>query len=120
MRRSLRLRANADFQQIRQAGRSVANPMLVLLQSPNPAGNSRFGFAVGKRIGGAVVRNKVKRRLREHMRLLWQAGELRAGADVLVIARDKASGASYATLTRALTDLLKRSGLLIRRKEEVP
>jgi ribonuclease P protein component len=119
MRRSLRLRANTDIQRIRQKGRSVANPMLVLLQSRNAEDHTRFGFAVGKRIGGAVVRNKVKRRLREHLRLMWQAGQIRAGVDVLVIARDKASDASYATLSRALDDLLKRSGLLIRRKEEV-
>jgi len=118
MRRSLRLRANADFQRIRQQGRSAANPFLVLLQTPNAEGKSRFGFAVGKRIGGAVVRNKVKRRLREHTRLMWQSGKLRSGADVVVIARDKASDASYATLSHALVDLFKRSGLLIRRKEE--
>lgn len=118
MRRSLRLRANRDFQRVRQEGRSVANPMLVLLQRRTEDGSSRFGFSVGKRIGGAVVRNKVKRRLREHMRLLWQAGRIRPGADVVVIARDKASTATYATLSRALEDLLKRSGLLIRRKEE--
>jgi RNase P protein component len=55
---------------------------------------------------------------REHMRLMWQAGQIRPGADVVVIARDKASGASYATLSRALDDLLKRGGLLLRRKEE--
>lgn len=120
MRRSLRLRASADFQRIRKDGRSVANPFLVLLQSRNPEGKNRFGFAVGKRVGGAVVRNKVKRRLREHMRLVWQSGRLRPGVDTLVIARDKASGATYATLSRALDDLLKRSGLLIRRKEEIP
>lgn len=120
MRRSLRLRANADFQRVRQDGRSVANPFLVLLQRRNPDGKSRFGFAVGKKIGGAVVRNKVKRRLREHMRLMWQEGQIRPGGDVVVIARDKASGASYATLSRALDDVLKRSGLLIRRKEEAP
>lgn len=119
MRRSLRLRANTDFQRIRKEGRSVANPLLVLLQTKNAEGTNRFGFAVGKRIGGAVVRNKVKRRLREHLRLAWQAGRLRTGVDILVIARDKASDASYATLSRALDDLLKRSGLLIRRKEEV-
>ncbi len=96
----------------------MANPWLVLLQRRNAGGNTRFGFAVGKKIGGAVVRNKVKRRLREHMRLMWQAGQIRPGADVVVIARDKASGASYATLSRALDDLLKRGGLLLRRKEE--
>jgi ribonuclease P protein component len=71
MRRSLRLRANTDFQRVRQDGRSVANPYLVLLQRRNTEGNTRFGFAVGKKIGGAVVRNRLKRRLREHVRLLW-------------------------------------------------
>ncbi len=118
MRRTLRLRANSDFQRVRKQGKSVANPLLVLIQAPNPDGNTRFGFAVGKKIGGAVVRNKVKRRLREHLRLMWQAGQLRVGVDVVVIARDTAGSATYATLSRALDDLLRRSGLLLKKTQQ--
>ena len=118
MRRSLRLRANSDFQRVRKQGKSVANPLLVLIQSTNPDGNTRFGFAVGKKVGGAVVRNKVKRRLREHTRLMWLSGGLRAGVDVVVIARDTAGSATYATLSRALDDLFRRSGLLLKKTQQ--
>lgn len=112
MRRSLRLRANSDFQRVRRVGKSVANPLLVLLVAPNPEGNSRFGFAVGKKVGGAVVRNKIKRRLRERTRLYWQEQRIKSGQDVVIIARDRTREADYATLSNALTDLLRRSGLL--------
>jgi ribonuclease P protein component len=103
---------------VRQEGRSVANPLLVLIQKRNPVGDSRFGIAVGKKVGGAVTRNRVKRRLREHTRLMWDAGRIRPGADVVIIARNTAGDASYGTLSRALDDLLRRGGLIVRRKEE--
>lgn len=111
MRRDLRLRANSDFQRVRRVGKSVANPLLVLVQAPNPSGQSRFGFSVGKKLGGAVARNKLKRRLREQLRQYVQAGRLRAGVDVVIIARAPASEADYPSLCRALDELLSRARL---------
>lgn len=68
----------------------------------------RFGFAVGRKVGNAVIRNRVRRRLREAARLSGAAG----GADVVVIARARARGASYQELERALQELLRTAGLL--------
>lgn len=96
---------------MRRAGKSVANPWLVLLWAPNPDGKLRFGIAVGKKIGGAVTRNKIKRRVREHLRQQVQAGTLRKGADVLIIARTAARDADYAALSQALDELLGRAKL---------
>lgn len=117
MQRHYRLRANADFQRVRRVGKSVANSWLVLIQAPSPTGQSRFGFAVGKKLGGAVERNKIKRRLREHLRLHLQEGHLRPGVDVVIIARSAASSADYETLGGALDQLLGRAGLW---KKEAP
>jgi ribonuclease P protein component len=69
---------------------------------------SRFGFTTGKAIGNAVVRNRVKRRLREAVRLLPLAG----GWDVVVNARRGSSEASYADLAGEVRTLLGRARLL--------
>jgi ribonuclease P protein component len=72
---------------------------------------SRFGFAVGKRVGGAVVRNRVKRRLRELVRALGPT----EGWDVVIIARPDAASADVARLRNALSSLFRRAGLLASR-----
>lgn len=111
MQRKFRLRANSDFQRVRNVGQSVVNRWLVLVWAPNQLEHSRFGFAVGKKLGKAVQRNKIKRRLREQLRLHLQADHLRSGIDVIVIARHAAKDADYNTLRRALNQLLSRARL---------
>ena len=88
---------------------------LVLRVLPLPAGPAqaplpRFGFVVGKRVGGAATRNRLKRRLREAARLSGARGE----ADLVVIARARARDASYRELERVLRSLLRQAGLLPR------
>lgn len=111
MHRDNRLRASSDFQRVRNVGKSVANPSFVLVWAPNPEGRLRFGIAVGKKIGGAVTRNKIKRRVREHLRQQVRAAALKRGVDVLIIARAAARDADYQTVTQALDDLLGRARL---------
>jgi ribonuclease P protein component len=67
-------------------------------------------------VGGAVERNRVKRRLRERLRLHLKEARLRSGLDVVIIARAPARDADYQTLGRALDDLLERAGLWKRGK----
>ena len=67
-----------------------------------------MGFAVGRRVGNAVVRNRVKRRLREHLRQRI----LPENWDIVVAARPAAAGATYRELGQAMDELLSRAGLL--------
>lgn len=108
MRKEQRLTKSRDFETVRKEGRSWADRYLVLVARPNHMGVSRFGFAVGKRIGKAVVRNKTKRRLRESARLT----PVKEGWDLVVIARKDASTADFHQLKQSMTSLLRRAGVL--------
>lgn len=109
MRRQQRLRHRRDFAAVYRSGRSYAQGPLALRTRANPKTDApRFGFAVGKRLGGAVVRNRIKRRLREAARASGAEGSV----DVVVIARNGAQKASYQDMNGTLLALLVRAGLL--------
>jgi ribonuclease P protein component len=109
------LTRKADFEAVYERGRSWAGREIVVRVLPNGLEISRYGFAVGRRVGKAVVRNRVKRRLREIVRQT----PLRAGWDIVVIARAAAAPADYAGLGKSMKDLLFRAGLLVGEYEGV-
>lgn len=108
MQRRSRLTGSKRFSQLHQQGLSMANRLLVIRVLPNGLDRSRFGFLVSKRIGNAVVRNKVKRRLREAVRLT----PVKAGWDAVFIARRGAEKAEYQELKQATHNLLRRTRLI--------
>ena len=110
MQRRSRLTGNKRFSQIHRDGSSAANRLLVIRFLANGLGQSRFGFMVSKRIGNAVVRNRVKRRLREAVRQI----RVKAGWDAVFIARRGTEKAGYRELNQAAGSLLKRSHLVDR------
>lgn len=108
MQHRLRLSGKKRFSQIHQQGQSAADHLLVIRVLPNGLQHSRFGFVVGRRIGGATVRNKVKRRLREAVRQT----PVRGGWDVVFIARRGVDQANYRQLKRVTDRLLRRTHLV--------
>ena len=105
MHREQRLRRRKDFAAAYRSGRAVGNHLLVIRVRPNGSAATRFGFVTGKVIGGAVVRNRVKRRLREAASTI----EAAPGFDIVVGARKPAATADYQALQRALIALMHRS-----------
>lgn len=108
--RELRLRRGSDIDRVRSRGKSWSSRLLVLAVLPNHLGHNRYGFAVGKRVGGAVERNRAKRLMREAIRN--RDADLMQGHDLLLIARN--SFRDETTLTEVceqLDGLLKRSGI---------
>jgi len=114
MRKELRLRRRRDFDAVFQRGRAWHNEFLVLRSMPNALEHNRYGFVTGKRLGGAVVRNRLRRRLRESIRVL----PARPGWDVVVSAKMPAAGASFQELNRSVVDLLGRAGIVDRNTSE--
>ena len=103
------LNKNRDFVRIYARGKSYVHPHLVLYVARNRLGRPRVGLTATKKVGGAVTRNRVRRRLREIYRL--HQGELRTGYDIVVVARVKAAFANYHQLERHFLSAADRLGL---------
>lgn len=93
-----------------QQGRSYANARAVLYVLAQPGGCRRAGYTAGRRLGGAVVRNRAKRLLREAHRLT--APHWDASVDMVWVARRGLVGAGLKEATMAVQDLLRRAGLM--------
>ena len=111
MRKKHHLRKSWQFQQVRGEGRSWVHPLLVLYALPNELDHSRVGFSVSKRIGKAVIRNKIRRRMREAVRMLWP--RVLPGWDMVFIARAPIRGADYHEIERAIRVVTGRARLSI-------
>ena len=112
-----RLRNNRDFRVVYAKGRSHVGPLAVLYvwkrppDSKAPTTGRRIGFVVSKKQGDAVDRNRIKRRLREAVRL--RLTDLKEGPyDLIVVARSGLKDAEWTQIQAALTELLRRGGML--------
>ncbi len=112
LKRALRLRKSSDFQRVRQQGRVVSSPLLVLAYSPNNALRIRIGFVVSKRISKlAVKRNYIKRLVSEAIRPFLP--ELLGNWDVVLSVRQQVVDVSLAALTQDIGMLLHRAQLRV-------
>lgn len=110
MQKELRLKKNQDFQKVFRNGSSVANRQLVLYVSRNPeVAHFRLGISISKKIGHAVIRNQIKRKLKEVARL--HAKYIPIGVDLILIVRKPTVGLSFEDLSGSFIHLLKRAKL---------
>jgi ribonuclease P protein component len=84
--KSLRLQTPAEFRRVFERRRSTTNGRLTLFGCENDLGQSRLGLSISRKVGGAVVRNRWKRVLREAFRLGRE--KLPAGLDLVIVAKD--------------------------------
>lgn len=110
MQFSQSLKQNHLFRRLYRRGASAANRYLVLYCRKNGRDGNRVGLTVSAKLGHAVVRNRLRRRLREIYRL-HEAGFCR-GYDLVVVARSRAVDADYHQLERAYLSLARKLDLL--------
>ncbi len=115
MHKHMRLRSASDFRRLREEGSVYRHPFLLLSFAPNNLVHNRYGFITAKHLGKAVVRNRVRRLLRESTRQI--EGNIRPGYDIVLIARRHVVGQSHEAILKCLLDALARSDLLINEAE---
>ncbi len=105
-----RLKRRAEFLRAAAKGRKAALPGLVLQAlARGDDAPARFGFTVTKKVGNAVVRNRVRRRLKEAARLLFAQGAP-TGMDFVLIGRDATRQRRFSALTDDLRRAVERTG----------
>jgi ribonuclease P protein component len=109
------LTKSAQYALVYEKGKTWMDDLVVMKTLPNGLGISRYGFSISRRVGKAVVRNRVKRLLREILRLT----PLQPGWDIIFVARPRAAEAKYSELEKSVKGLLSRARLLAEKYEEV-
>ena len=106
---SVSLKLNHIFRRLYKTN-GVANSYLVLYARENHSSANRVGVTVGKKLGKAVIRNRVRRRLREIYRC--NEAQFTPGWDIVVVARSRCVGADFSKLEAAYLSLAQKAGLL--------
>ena len=114
MKHTVSLKENRVFRRLYAKGKSAVAPTMVLYCRRNGRTESRLGLTTGTKLGHAVVRNRVRRRLREIYRL--HEDELLPGYDIVVVARVRAVHSRYADLERDFLRLAKKLQLISQTK----
>lgn len=114
MKAAVTVKENGTFRRIYRKGKSAVAPCMVVYCQKNRQGRSRLGVTVSTKLGGAVVRNRVRRQLREMYRLHKE--EMRPGYDLIIVARSRAVRTPYRQMDRQYTALLTQ--LSLREAEE--
>ena len=99
MKKTVTIKENRTFRRIYNKGRSAVTPYLVLYCRKSGRGHNRLGVTVSTKLGGAVVRNRARRRLREVYRLAQP--DMQQGYDIILVARARAVNGPYLKLTAA-------------------
>ncbi len=110
MQFSSSLKLNHIFRRLYHKGASAANRTLVMYCRQNGSRENRVGLTVGVKLGHAVVRNRIRRRLREIYRL--HEGQFHRGYDIVVVARANSVTASYQELEKSYLSLAQKLSLL--------
>lgn len=102
------MRRKVDFDRAYASGRRIPSKSFTLIAHEAGHGQPRLGVTVSKTVGGAVVRNAVRRRVREAFRR--NRGAIPGGADIVVHVRPSAAGIPFAALEAELREALRRCG----------
>lgn len=115
MKKAYRVKSEKDFQKVFQEGNSKANRQFVIYKLPKKGQNHfRVGISVGKKIGNAVTRNQVKRRIRHALLELDKEHVIMDEIDFIVIARGPLANMNFKEIKSSLLHVLSLSKLFIK------
>lgn len=100
-----------NFEAVYAGGRSFVNRNLVLYVLRDENSGGKVGFAAGKKLGGAVIRNRARRLLRETFRL--NQNKIRTDCALILVARKNLVGADLATAEKSFLELCRRAKILL-------
>jgi ribonuclease P protein component len=114
MEKKNRLTKREYFDKVYRGGKSVANHQFVLYSHARPQLSTfRLGISVSKKLGNAVVRNRIRRMVKEIIRL--NAKRIPAGHDLILIARKPVVGMAYLDMEKSILHVFKRASLSARK-----
>ena len=106
------LKKDSDFRKVYKHGKSFANRYLVMYILNNKSENSRIGISVSKKVGKAIIRNKVRRRIKEAYRVNIDEN-VKYGYDIVFIARVAIKDAEYKDIEKSMKHLVKKSEMFM-------
>ena len=104
------LKKDSDFRKVYKHGKSFANRYLVMYILNNKSEYSRIGISVSKKVGKAIIRNKVRRRIKEAYRLNIDE-KIKNGYDIVFIARVAIKDADYVDIEKSMKHLIRKSDM---------
>lgn len=110
MKKSVSLKKNHEFKRLYSKGRTTVTPYMVIYSRKTKTGHNRIGITVTKKLGKAVHRNRVRRRLKEIYRV--NEDKFAVGYDIVAVARVSSRFAEFKQLEQAFLDAGAKLGLL--------
>lgn len=110
MKRSDSLKRKKEFRYTYRVGKNTGHRLLALVHAKSRLTEPRIGFSVSKKLGTAVTRNRIKRRMREAVTPLIPC--IRGNVNVIFIAREPIKEAAFEDIRTTMQSLLQRAGLL--------
>lgn len=111
MRNTVSLNCNGHFLRLYKTGETVTGRFLVLYYRKNKLNFNRLGVTVSKKVGGAVVRNRVRRLIKENFRL--NEDSIKTGYDIIFVSRVRSAAADFHTIEKEMLSHLSSANLLL-------
>ena len=102
------IKKTSEVSKVYKNGKSYADRHLVMYVYPNKLGYSRLGLSISKKVGKSVVRNRIRRLIKEVYRLNYKTKD---NYDVVIIARVRSADASYMDIKKSFRYLIKKAGI---------